>query len=248
MSFIRAVAAVLVASAAVTTRTQAQSASTKAATVNASLPSVLVPFGRIKTISGQRAVAVSSDAKAVAFSIAPELQGKVGPSQLVWTNLAKSLVAYAAFPLAIPSGKNCVGEGPGKGCFRMETSEAKVSHTGLTTGKTKTISEDVISGFTGATWVQIYDKAGNPLAIRRAGCWGVNMRQGRTEAWSVQFPADTAGMAAKADVWHVQSPCDRDRWDAIMDKAKKAAEVLAAFKSTAPKDTTASTTEPKVGR
>ena len=247
MRDIRVVPCVLIALAALTSQAQAQRLP-GSVTDGPVLPNAMVPFGHISTIHGQRAVAVGTDSKALAFNIAPALQGKVGPRQQVLINIAKTMVAYAEFPLTVPFGKNCVGEGTGKGCFRMETSEVRVSHTGLTTGKTKTISEDVISGFTGATWVQIYDRNGNPLAIRRAGCWGVNMRSGRTEAWSVQFPADTVGMASKAGVWHVQSPCDRDRWDAIMDKAKKAAEVAAAWRSSAPKDTTASTTEPKVSR
>jgi hypothetical protein len=204
---------------------------------------VLVPFGPISKVADGRATA-AKPGKQISFKVTvPSGDEAPRTGLLVLLSLDAKTAAYTRFPLRIPFARNCVGEGPGHGCFRMETKDAKVSITGLITGKTHTISEDVIEGFTGQVWVHLLDRNGNPLAIRRAGCFGVNMRQGRDDVWSVQMPSDTVGMAARAEIWHARSGCSRDRWNEVLEKAKKGAEVIGALMKQSTDST--STTEPK---
>ena len=208
-------------------------------------PGILLPFGPIVDLQGQRARATKAS-KTIFFTVGPVPAGEEPPrtKQMVFLSVDGKTAGYVRFPLRIPFAKDCVGRGTGKGCFRMETKDAKVSNTGLVTGKTHTVSEDVIEGFTGQVWVHLLDRAGNPVAIKRAGCYGVNMRQGRDDVWSVQFTADVAGQAARAEIWHARSGCGRDRWDEVLDKAKKGAEIIGSiFTASASQDST-SPTEP----
>lgn len=210
------------------------------------VPSVLLPFGPITNVSGQRAKATKLSQN-IFFTIAAVPPGEEPPKlrQMVFLSVDRTTAGYVRFPLLIPKAKNCVGEGNAGGCFRMETKDAKVSNTGLITGKTHIISDDYIEGFTGQVWVHLLDSRKNPIAIRRAGCYGVNPRSGRDEVWSAQVPADTARMASRAEIWHVKSSCGYDRWNAVLDKAKKGAEVIGAIVKAAASQDSTSTTEPK---
>jgi hypothetical protein len=238
-------AAAAVPAASAQTRKDKQVKAAPPATSAAVNPNLLRPFGPITAITNPNATA-SKPGKTVTFRIVPPNPGdeQPRPGQHILLSIDGKTAAYTQFPLRVPNAKNCVGEGTGHGCFRMETKDAKVSNTGLITGKTHTISEDVIEGFTGQVWVHLMDRNGNPIMIRRAGCYGVNMRQGRDDVWSVQVPKDSVGMVSIAEIWHARSGCGRDRWNEVLDKAKKGAEVIGALMKASTQDST-STTEPK---
>ena len=185
-------------------------------------------YGDVVQVTGQKATARSrmNPREQVKFDLPSNLQQQPQPGQPVWVNLTNTKARIVEFPIKPPKIKNCVGEGPGKGCFRMETSELVVSNNGRIAGQTHVISDDALAGFTGATWIRLFDRDGQEVvAPTRAGCWGVNMRQGRTEVWDFQIPAGAAVRIATVKVSHVNSPCDRDRWNDALDKASKTLEV-----------------------
>jgi hypothetical protein len=209
---------------AASTTAFAQAVSTKASDVPANGLAVFKYFGPISKMNGVRAEA-QSKSEFVAFDVPTNLLNRVKPGQPVWTNIDKTKVRFIEFPLLVPKAKDCVGKGPGKGCFRMETSDVNVTATGKITGRTHLMSEDVIEGFTGAVWVLLYDREGNRIFAERGGCYGVNLREGRTEVWTINGAAETVAAAARAEVWQVKSPCSRDRWEDAMKKAEKGAEI-----------------------
>lgn len=185
---------------------------------------VMRKFGPITSIDGAQAKARNSSTE-IGFGLPAAVQDKVKVGQPVWATLDLKAASFVGFPIEVPKAKNCVGHGPGNGCFRMETSDVLVSNNGLVSGKTHIISEDFIEGFTGAVWIRLYDREGNPIAVERGGCYGVNLRQGRTEIWKLTLPTETAVQAYRAQIYHVKSPCSRDRWEDVMEKAEKGAEV-----------------------
>ena len=189
------------------------------------------PYGAISAVQGLNATAVKQQGSAnqpssVQFQIPANQQGQTRPGQPVWMNVSGQQIQFVSFPIHLPDTKTRVGRGPGKGSFWVETSEALVSANGLISGVTKIQSEDYMAGFTGNVALRLLDSQGNDLAgWLKAGCWGVNLRSGRTETWNVKVDPTIAVNTQRVDLKQFDSPCGRDRWDAALAKAETVAEV-----------------------
>jgi len=189
------------------------------------------PYGVIASVQELNAVATKQKGTAtqppsVQFQIPTTQQGQTLPGQPVWMNLNGSQLQFVAFPIHIPNTKTRVGRGPGKGSFWVETTDALVNANGIISGVTKVQSEDYMAGFTGSVAVRLLDSQGNDLAgWQKAGCWGVNLRSGRTETWEIKIDPTVAVKTKTVELKQFDSPCGRDRWEAALAKAEKVAEV-----------------------
>lgn len=200
--------------------------------------SVFVPFGPITAIAGRSATARSATTPAraslgqaatsrmrVEFQIPSHLSGEIQEGQPVWTNQHQGLVRFVTFPIRVPNTRTTVGRGAGKGKLTVETRELKVSSTGRVSGRTKVLSEDYMSGFTGAVWLLLSDADDNELDGFEVICIGVNARSGDERGWEIEIPREIAVQVRDVELWHMKSSCGRDRVDAFLDDASKAAKV-----------------------
>lgn len=161
----------------------------------------------------------------------PPLQ--VVPGIPVDRSLDGKRVRFVRFPILLEStGQVTVGKGTGKGRFWMEAKNLMLSlpETGaeaFLSAQIQLQSEDVINGFSGEMWVRILDKnepAQEVIQTIRAGCWGVNMRSGRTLTWSVSLPRPQVATARKVEVLFGNA-C-RNSWSAAMGYVKTAGEAI----------------------
>jgi hypothetical protein len=193
------------------------------------------PYGAISSVEGANAVATkqqgtTTQPSSVQFQIPPTQQGQTLPGQPVWMSSSGDQIEFVAFPIHIPNTKTRVGRGPGKGSFWVETTDSLVNANGIISGVTKIQSEDYIAGFTGNVAVRLLDIQGNDLAgWQKAGCWGVNLRSGRTETWSIRVDPTVAVKTKTVELKQFDSPCGHDRWAAALATAKTVAEVAGQF-------------------
>ena len=166
----------------------------------------------------------ASDVKSVSFQVPATFRGqlpKVG--QTIFLSQDGSTAGFVAFPIQVPEANECVGRGTAHGCFSMKTTDMQVSNTGIISGHTHVVSKDEISGFEGNLEVRLQDEYGNDLWLGHIGCWGVNMRSGRDEPWSLNAPADAVLKTVHVKVYQYNSGCG-DKAKSFFDDLQAAAQ------------------------
>lgn len=186
---------------------------------------MLLNWGSIVSIQGSQALAAAAPTrrggwggplsktkaagyKQVQFQIPPGLPQQPRPGQTVYLSSDGQTVGIVKFAIHVPNLDECLGRGLAQGCFIMRTSDITVSNTGIVTGVTQVQSDDAIEGFQGNVAVRLLDPDGNDLVpVLQVGCWGVNMRSGRTEPWSVTAAPDLVVKTREVKVYQYKSGC-----------------------------------------
>jgi hypothetical protein len=193
-----------------------------------------------KVVLQGRATSAAAPLKWVDFDIPSDYKGELPkPQQSVYLSADGKIAGFTKFPIQPPEANQCVGRGAGKGCFSMRTMDVKVSNTGLVTGMTKITSDDDIDGFTGNLEILFVEKDGNVVWAQHVGCWGVNVRSGREEAWQFSPPLDSLLQTETVQVFQYQDSCGRDRTKAAFAEmqagAQAAAPIIQLFVSSSGK-------------
>jgi hypothetical protein len=155
----------------------------------------------------------SQTIKKITFEIPRLGDGQERPvsGQSVSLSLDGATAGFVVFPITIPRASGCVGKGGvTHGCFKMTTTDLTVSNTGIVSGKTTTVSNDDLQGFTGGASVLLLDEAGNVQEVVEAGCWGVSVGQTRTDVWHKNVALDAVLRTRKIQLFHYHhAPCGR---------------------------------------
>jgi hypothetical protein len=172
----------------------------------------------------------SSAPAALTFKTPSDLREKLVTDQTVYLGSDGKTVGVVTFPIAVPSTETTVGRAGGtfgdKGKFDVTTTDMQVFNTGVISGTTKVFSESYTNGFQGGVAVQLLDASGTPLeAPLPVGCWGVNMRSGRTTAWSVQVPASAAAQTATVKLYQYNA-CGGSNLNADLTTAASVATIV----------------------
>lgn len=187
-------------------------------------PITFKPWGKVTSLQGSTVTAARHDRVALAvhgapsgasigamtltFQAPPALPEPLVAGQTVYLSSDGDTAGVVTFPIKVQSTQTVVGRGSGNGKFKMTTTGMQLSNTGIITGTTQINSEDYINGFDGNVAVGILDANGNDLVPTvQVGCWGVNLRSGRTQVWSATVPASVAAQARSVTLYQFNNSC-----------------------------------------
>ncbi len=201
--------------------------------------SPFLPFGKVISASSGTATAsrteMSPKEVAVSWGSADQISWQyttdVSTGMPVERSLDGRKVRFVRFPIKIPEvSRKVVDRAPAtKSQFWMEARDVQLSLpesaepklAGYVTLK----SEDLVSGFSGQMWVEIYDIKDQLMRTVEAGCWGVNPNQRRVDHFEFAIPKSEAA-AARRLVVYFGNAC-KNSFAAAMNNLKKAADAIA---------------------